>query len=75
MLHILLLMLPMLYILRVATGVNISTHLSIYRLGLKLVDNFVDNINTLNQLKYINSWVYFYQSISIFVASFVVKQC
>ena len=42
-------------LIRVATGVDISTNVSIYRLKLKLVDNFVDNINTLNQLKYINN--------------------
>ena len=40
---------------RVASGVDISTLLSIYRLLLRLFDNFVDIIDTFNQLKYIDS--------------------
>ena len=35
-------------VFRVATGVNISTHLSIYQSRLKFGDYFVDNIDTLN---------------------------
>ena len=45
--------------------VDISTNVSIYRLRLELVDNFVDNIDTLTQLKYIGGYAYFYQSINI----------
>ena len=42
----------------VASGVDISTNVSIYRLKLEFVDNFVDNIDTLNQLKYVGSYAY-----------------
>ena len=56
-------------ICRVATGVNISTNVSIYRLRLKLVDPFVDNIDTLYQPIYrrlgVKRMEYFEKSIDI----------
>ena len=46
---------------KIASGFDISTKWSIYQLGIKLVNNYVVNIYTINQLKYIDRLVYIYQ--------------